>query len=78
MIKTHDFGVWIKVFRVNFDYFAMNIFIGRRENHSLMRYFKVREPKPNIPIFHFSVIPIAERSGAKFNTILPGRVDNLG
>ena len=37
MVKTHNFGVWIKVFRVNFDYFAMNILIGLWDNHSLMR-----------------------------------------
>lgn len=37
MIKTNNFGVWIKVFRVNFDYFAMNILIGGRDSHPLMR-----------------------------------------
>jgi hypothetical protein len=35
-LKTHNFGVWIKVFGINSYEFSMNILIGSEDNDSSM------------------------------------------
>jgi len=35
-LKSHDFGIGIKGFRVNFDCFTINVDIWSRDNHPLM------------------------------------------